>query len=120
MAAILDLYKDLKASGVGRRDMILEMARRFEWIYAPSLYDVGYRDDGTIARINPTDPTVPSRIERAQTADFDGAPFPVRPIVPFVEVVHDRIAIEIMRSCPQRCRFCHAGYTKRPLRKDRH
>ena len=116
MAAILDFHKEMKASGVPRRDMILEMARRFEWIYAPSLYDVGYRDDGTIARITPTDPTVPSRIERAQTPDFENAPFPVRPIVPFVEVVHDRIAIEIMRGCPQRCRFCHAGYTKRPLR----
>jgi len=50
------------------------------------------------------------------TPDFDAAPFPVRPIVPFVQVVHDRLSIEIMRGCPQRCRFCHAGYTKRPVR----
>lgn len=116
MAAILDAYKQLKAGGMRRREMIRELARRFEWIYAPSLYEVKYHADGTVQSIAPTDPILPSRIERCQTADFDGAPFPLRPIVPFVEVVHDRIAIEIMRGCPQRCRFCHAGYTKRPLR----
>jgi len=116
MAAILDAYKRMKANGVRRREMIREMARRFEWIYAPSLYDVSYHADGTVRSITPTDPTLPSLIERCQTVDFNAAPFPVRPIVPFVEVIHDRIAIEIMRGCPQRCRFCHAGYTKRPLR----
>ena len=59
--------------------------------------------------------TARDSIERCQTPDFETAPFPTRPLVPYVEVVHDRIAIEIMRGCPQRCRFCHAGYTKRPL-----
>ncbi len=116
MAAILAAYRELKEAGVRRRDMILHMARRFEWIYAPSLYDVRYHEDGTICSIAPTDASIPRSIERCQTPDFEHAPFPLRPIVPFVEVVHDRFAIEIMRGCPQRCRFCHAGYTKRPLR----
>jgi len=116
MAAILDVYKELKAAGVPRRDMILHMARRFPWVYAPSLYDVCYNADGTVRSVSPTDPLIPRTIERCQTTDFDKAPFPLRPLVPYVEVVHDRFAIEIMRGCPQRCRFCHAGYTKRPLR----
>jgi radical SAM family uncharacterized protein len=116
MAAILEAYREMKAGGVRRRDMIRLMAQRFEWIYAPSLYDVCYHVDGTIRSVTPSDPTIPPRIERCQTHDFENAPFPLRPIVPFVEVVHDRMAIEIMRGCPQRCRFCHAGYTKRPLR----
>jgi radical SAM family uncharacterized protein len=115
MAAILEAYKEMKAGGAHRRDMIGEIARRFEWAYAPGLYDVRYRGDGTVRSIDPRDRTLRPTIERCQTPDLNAAPFPTRPLVPFVEVVHDRFAIEIMRGCPQRCRFCHAGYTKRPL-----
>ncbi|MCH7595953.1 MAG: TIGR03960 family B12-binding radical SAM protein [Planctomycetes bacterium] len=116
MAAILKAYGEMKGGGMRRREMIRALAQRFEWIYAPSLYTVEYCPDGTIRAIEPTDPTIPRTIQRCQTEDFDAAPFPLEPLVPYVEVVHDRFAIEIMRGCPQRCRFCHAGYTKRPVR----
>ncbi len=116
MSAIIEAYKELRAGGMRRRDMIRELALRFEWLYAPALYAVTYHADGRIRSIEPNDASLRSSIERCGTPDLDQAPFPVRPIVPFVEVVHDRFAIEIMRGCPQRCRFCHAGYTKRPLR----
>ena len=115
LTAILALYKQLKESGVGRRDMIHEMARRFPWAYAPSLYDVSYKPDNTLACVQPHYDDVPTTLQRCQTHDFESAAFPTRPLVPHVEVVHDRISIEIMRGCPQRCRFCHAGYTKRPV-----
>ncbi len=115
MAAILKLYAELKRSGIRRREMIAAMARTFPWIYAPSLYEISYNPDGTIGAVAPTISGIPSSIERCQTPDFERAPFPTRPLIPFVEVVHDRIAIEVMRGCPQRCRFCHAGYTKRPV-----
>ena len=116
LAALLAEYRTLKEAGIRRRDMIVHFARKFPWVYAPGLYNFSYRPDGTIDRLVPLRDDIPTEIVRCQTDDFDRTPFPVRPLVPFVEVVHDRIAIEIMRGCPQRCRFCHAGYTKRPLR----
>lgn len=116
IAAILAAYREFKANGVRRRDMIRLMAQRFPWIYAPALYDVSYNRDGTLQSIHPNDSTIRATIKRCQTEHFEAAPFPLRPLVPYVEVVHDRFAVEIMRGCPQRCRFCHAGYTKRPLR----
>ncbi len=115
MKAILAKYKELKAGGVRRRDMIRIMAESFEWVYAPALYDVSYEGSGAVRSIDRQSDRIPQRIERCTTPDLNEAPFPVRPLIPFVDVVHDRIAIEIMRGCPQRCRFCHAGYTKRPL-----
>lgn len=115
VAAILEAYREYKHAGVPRREMIPLMARRFPWIYAPNLYDVRYHHDGTLAALVPKIDGLPTRIERCRTPDFEDAPFPTRPLVPWVETVHDRISIEIMRGCPQLCRFCHAGYTKRPL-----
>jgi radical SAM family uncharacterized protein len=136
MAAIIECYREMNRQGASHRDMIVEMARRFEWIYAPSLYEFDYNTDGTIARLRASTSCSPAatgggrythhsslmthdfpreRIVRCQTPDFETVPFPTRPLLPYTEVVHDRISIEIMRGCPQRCRFCHAGYTKRPL-----
>ncbi|MBX3395676.1 MAG: TIGR03960 family B12-binding radical SAM protein [Phycisphaerae bacterium] len=115
MAAIIDLYKRLKSEGVRRRDMIEHFARTLPYVYAPSLYEFSYHDDGTIAGVFPRISGLPEQIERCQTPDFENAPFPTRPIVPYVVAVHDRMAVEVMRGCPQRCRFCHAGYTKRPV-----
>lgn len=116
LADILATYRELRDNSVPRREMIPNLARRFPWIYAPSLYRVDYNPDNTIAAMTPTLDGLPTTIQRCQTPDFENAPFPTEPIVPWVEVVHDRISIEIMRGCPQVCRFCHAGYTKRPLR----
>lgn len=115
MAALLAAYREYRAGGVGRRDMIRLLAARFDWAYAPGLYDVSYQADGTLRACTPRYPDLPAQVKRCRTRNLEEAPFPVRPLVPNVKVIHDRISIEIMRGCPQRCRFCHAGYTKRPI-----
>ncbi len=116
LSAILKRYAELKSEGVGRRDLVPIMARAFPWIYAPALHREEYDEDGKIESVVPKIEGLPSQIERCGTADFENAAFPMRPIVPFVEVVHDRMVVEVMRGCPQRCRFCHASYTKRPIK----
>jgi radical SAM family uncharacterized protein len=115
MRALLEAYREYKASGIRRRDMLRLLAARFPWAYVPSLYEVRYHADNTIAAYIPRHDDVPARVVRCQTRHLGEVPFPVRPLVPHVKVIHDRISIEIMRGCPQRCRFCHAGYTKRPI-----
>jgi len=115
-SAIVRAVQQYKREDVPRREMIVLLARRFSWLYAPGLYKPTYHTDGTLADFQPVIEGLPKRIERCQTPDFEEAPFPTRPLIPWVETVHDRIAIEIMRGCPNTCRFCHAGYTKRPLR----
>lgn len=115
LAAILAAYKKLKAGGMRRRDMIAVLARQFPWSYAPNQYRVAYGCDRTIDTLAPPAAGIPVSIARCRTRDFENAPFPLRPLIPHIQTVHDRIAIEIMRGCPQRCRFCHASFTKRPL-----
>ncbi len=116
ISAMLEAVREYKRAGIPRRAMIVLLARRFPWLYAPNLYEPSYHADGTLAGLLPLVEGIPARIERCTTPDFETCPFPTRPLVPWIEVVHDRIGIEVMRGCPQVCRFCHAGYTKRPLK----
>src|SRR5438105_4215017 len=100
-----------------REDMIAEIAGNTTWAYAPMFYEPEYHADGVIAAMNRTRGDVPREIMACTiNQDFDAIPLPTRPIVPFVETTHDRIAIEIMRGCPWQCRFCQSTVIKRPLR----
>lgn len=112
----MDAFKELKAGGADRRTMIVELARRFDFCYAPSLYEAVYHPDGTQAGLLPRVSGLPEKIRKAHVEDFTTTPYPTAPVVPYAQTIHDRIMIEIMRGCPQGCRFCHAGFSKRPVR----
>lgn len=116
LPAFVDAFKELKAAGADRRTMIAELARRFDFCYAPSLYDVVRHADGTQAGLMPRLAGLPRVVRKAHISDFGDAPYPDRPVVGNTQTIHDRIMIEIMRGCPQGCRFCHAGFSKRPVR----
>ncbi len=100
-----------------REDLVAELVAGTDWAYAPQFYEPEYHADGTLAAMNRTRADVPKQIMACTiNQDFDAIPLPARPIVPYVESTHDRIAIEIMRGCPWQCRFCQSTVIKRPLR----
>src|SRR5712692_7709524 len=115
---IMDKWLTLKEKGgKARADMIAEIAGSTTWAYAPAFYEPEYHADGTIAAMNRVRSDVPREVMACTIdQDFDAIPLPTRPIVPFVQTTHDRIAIEIMRGCPWQCRFCQSTVIKRPLR----
>jgi radical SAM family uncharacterized protein len=112
--AIMDAVKDWRRGGRPRR-ALHEALAAIPGMYVPSLYRVFYSADGTVARIE-NDPRAPAWVVKTTVADLENARFPTRPVVPNVEVIHDRINIEIMRGCPNQCRFCQAVQHYRPLK----
>ena len=110
------LWLELKESGMGREAMLAEMAGRLPYVYVPRFYEPQPNCDGRPMAVRRTRNDVPERIEPAVVADLEEFPPPRAPVVPYVECVHDRIVVEIMRGCPGRCRFCQSTTLKRPLR----
>ncbi|MCO6458971.1 MAG: TIGR03960 family B12-binding radical SAM protein [Pirellulaceae bacterium] len=98
-----------------REQALAELAANLPFCYVPRFYEPEYID-GRLTALHRTRGDVPETIEPAVISDLESIPLPTRPIVPYVECVHDRIAIEIMRGCPWQCRFCQSTVIKRPLR----
>jgi radical SAM family uncharacterized protein len=116
LPVVCELWKSMQGSGLAREDKLARIASEAEWAYVPRFYEPIYREDGTILEIHRLRDDVPEEIKPCVIRDLDAIPLPTRPIVPFVETTHDRIAIEIMRGCPWQCRFCQSTVIKRPLR----
>jgi len=112
----LDVYREAKAEGLSRRDLLGRLAG-VEGIYVPSFYDVSYAADGRITTIAVNDPRAPERARRTWVPALKPDYYPEKPMVPSVEIVQDRLGLEVMRGCTQGCRFCQAGYWYRPVRE---
>lgn len=113
---LCDLYAKHKKLGSSKRDFLKEAAK-IKGIYVPSLYDVSYNDDGTIKAIIPNSIEAPEKITKRVVADFDKTHYPDRFVVPYIETVHDRAVLEVLRGCIRGCRFCQAGFIYRPFRE---
>ncbi|MBR2916917.1 MAG: TIGR03960 family B12-binding radical SAM protein, partial [Clostridia bacterium] len=113
---IMDEYKRWQKTGESREDY-LKAISKIEGIYVPSFYDVTYNEDGTVKEVSPNREGVPQTIRKRIINDLDSCYIPEKLIVPFMDVVHDRIMLEIFRGCIRGCRFCQAGYLYRPVRE---
>ncbi|MGI6527919.1 MAG: TIGR03960 family B12-binding radical SAM protein [Caldicoprobacterales bacterium] len=113
---LLDAYKEWKGSGESRR-AFLERAAQISGVYIPGFYDVTYLEDGRIASVAPNTDAVQSRVGKRIVHDMDRTYYPDRIIVPFMNIVHDRIMLELFRGCTRGCRFCQAGMIYRPIRE---
>ena len=116
LRAFVDLVGEMKPRGATREDIILAAARTVPSAYAPRYYESVRSADGPGAVVRPVRPDVPETICRACLEDFSDAPPVTAPLVPLSEAVHERVVIEIMRGCPNACRFCQAGATRLPVR----
>ncbi len=113
---LLDLYKQVKAEGKGKKEF-LRKASAIQGVYVPSLYEVEYNADGTIKRFFPRENGVPEKITKRIIKNFNDVKYPDRIIVPYNEIVHDRVVVETFRGCTRGCRFCQAGMIYRPVRE---
>lgn len=112
---LFELYRKHKEAGFDKEKFLRE-ACHIPGIYVPSLYDVAYNDDGTITSVTPKY-GAPEKIQKRIVEDFNSSYYPEAFVVPFIEIVHDRVVAEIFRGCIRGCRFCQAGFIYRPVRE---
>lgn len=111
---LLALLRTAKAEGWSKQDF-LEKASQIGGVYVPSFYKPVYNDDCTINHFD-VHPGAPEKVTKRIIADMNSVHFPLSPIVPSTEVVHDRVNLELFRGCVRGCRFCQAGHVYRPIR----
>ena len=111
---LVELHRKARREGWSKTQF-LRAAAQLPGIYVPSLYEVTYHDDGTVAEITPLE-GAPTVVTKRIVHDMDKSYFPTQTIVPSTEIVQDRVMLELFRGCIRGCRFCQAGYVYRPVR----
>lgn len=113
---IVGALKEKKKNKLSRRAFLLSIAD-IPGVYIPSFYAIDYKENGQVERIRTLEEKAPEKLTKRLLRDINEAPMPQKPIVPNLEVVHDRMVMEVLRGCARGCRFCQAGFTYRPLRE---
>lgn len=106
--------KELKEEELDRKELLLRLS---EWqgVYVPSLYRPVY-SQGKLVNLDKIEARAPDIIKKRLVKELDRSPYPVSPVVPYVQTIHDRAVVELFRGCKRGCRFCQAGYIFRPVR----
>lgn len=111
---IITLLRQAKKEGWTKREYLIKAAQ-IPGVYVPSLYEVTYQEDGTVASISPTE-NAPKVVTKRIVEDMNKSYYPTDTMVPSTEVVQDRVMLELFRGCIRGCRFCQAGFVYRPVR----
>ena len=118
---ILDMYEEMKEdASIDQQDLkerFLERLLDIDGVYVPKFYDVIYHEDGTIKERVLLDEKAKPIIKKQLVVDLNTMPYASKPIVPYLQPVHDRIVLELFRGCSRGCRFCQAGFVYRPVRE---
>ena len=113
---LFDLYEDCKEKKLSRHEF-LRLASHIGGLYVPSLYNISYKEDGTIKAMEPIYDDVPKVVKKEVVKDLDDVSYPLKPIVPFIRAIQDRMVLEVQRGCIRGCRFCQAGQIYKPIRE---
>ncbi len=99
------------------KQKMLKALSQIDGIYIPAFYNVLYDQYGDFKEIVPKKGEIPKSVIKRILPDLKSKNYPLKPIVPLIEITHDRLSIEIMRGCTEGCRFCNAGMIYRPVRQ---